>query len=165
MSLWIPDSAARDQRAAKAASLAHALSETSGYLDYWNKRLRKLDPHLQLVKAAANTTNPDLKPGYYHVLRIAPESPPMIHVHQTPDGEFREPDDGLIQELEKGDMWNARAMRAAEERRKKREAEREAERAREAEDRRQELYDRLRVFYSPSVSMAGNWTNKAGARR
>lgn len=146
MSLWVPPALAAKNaelsRQAAAEYLHHV--ELHDQLRRWNRELKRIDPYLQLVKAREDSSLPGLKPGYFHVLRHNPTGPPSLIVHQGPNGEFREPDSGLFEELRKGDMWSERSMR--ERKAKERELARAeaAEKEREAEERRQEIAERYR---------------------
>lgn len=133
----------RQQEAALLAATTH--------LAEWNKRLREIDPYLQLVKARENTTLPGLKPAYYHVIRHNPGAPPSILVVEGPNGEFREPDSGLLEQLRRDDLWSDRSI--AERERRERERERAEQHAKEHErsERVDEIHDRLKAKASPGV--------------
>lgn len=143
--MWLPPAVSAellDERHQYEAEIARAVESLHGKLDYWNGLLREIDPHLQLVKAQDDTEVVGLRPGYYHVLRDAPGAPPMLEVHEGPNGEFREPDSGLLEKLRKGDMWNSRAMKARADRQLQAAASKERARERESEERADELIDR-----------------------
>lgn len=117
--------------------------DLKGQIDHWNRLLREIDPDLQLVKAMESTTFPGLKPGYFHVLRTPKDAPPTLIAYETEDGEFLEPDSGLLERLRKGDMWSDRVQAAARERDRKLQRAAEREREREREERVDEVMDRL----------------------
>lgn len=136
----------QQERQLRAAAL-RASVELHDKLAHWNKQLREIDRDLQLVKAREDTEHPDLKPGYYHLLRHTPGAPPTVIIHQGPNGEFREPDSALFEELKKADMWSDRAN--AERRRVKKAVKLAEQRARaaEAEERRENIKDLYRHRY------------------
>ncbi len=70
--------------------------------------LQRLDPRLELWKA--NDRHPDppsgVIPGYWHVVRHNdPPAPDSYKPITTPSGGFREPDSGVLHELERDDSW------------------------------------------------------------
>jgi hypothetical protein len=166
-SLWIPPGEANrvmEQRRVDEARLLQNVEQTERFR-FWNRELKQIDPYVEIIKAPENATYPGLKPGYYHILRRPPAGIPTLIAHEGPNGEFRDLDSGVFKTLRDGDMWNAERER--DRKKRIREAEKAQERAeeREREDRIEEVMDRYNARFRPSVSMAGSWTNRAGARK
>lgn len=154
MSLILPASVARkyaEERNAHRADLLRALEATSQQLAYWNQRLKEIDPHLQLVKAQSSTTLPGLKPGYFHIIRDNGHAPPTVWPLQGRDGEFREPDSGMLEELARGDMWSERSRREQERAASAAKAAAQREREREREERMDEIRERMKAATNPST--------------
>jgi hypothetical protein len=156
MSLWIPPAEAErmlEQRQRYAAGLLQQ-RELHSEIAEWNRTLKEIDPHLEIVKAPDNAHHSALKPGYWHIIRHGEgEMPPAVLVHEGPEGEYRDPDSSLLERLRKGDMWSSRSMKAETERERK--AQRAAERAREREreERVEELYERARHHFIPKIAV------------
>lgn len=98
---------------------------------------------------------PGLVPGYYHVLRNPPGGPVSIFCVQTPEGGFREPDSGLIESLERADLWNGRALKARQKREIEAAKEKERNREMEAADRILEYAERVASLDRLSVTFGG----------
>lgn len=176
-SLWLPPSArqaARDKRAAYDRAVLNGMA-LHARLEEWNRDLREIDPHLELVRASVQTSHPALVPGFYHLIRHNPGVPVSVLVVGDRDGRlvlghadeplgFREPDSSLFEEIKKQDLWSDRSTREREKR--AREAERQASKRREREraDIVTEVRDRVKATFSPGVSMAqaGPWSYRAG---
>lgn len=140
---------------ARHADTAGLLDRVHGALAHFNRELKRIDPYLQLVRADPRSEHPLLRPGYYHLIRTPPDGPPSVRVVQGPDGEFREPDSSLFEELQRDDLWSDRSRRQRQQR--QRELARAAEREKEHEtlDRREEMYQRLRSKVVTSVAVPG----------
>lgn len=73
--------------------------------------LRDLDPNLELVffgeRAEAIY---GIVPGRWHVKRTNPGAPDSYMPIQGRDGEYREPDFGVIDQLNQADLWRRGAM-------------------------------------------------------
>lgn len=150
MSLWTPPQDRARQPAINAA-LLRSVNAVVEHMRYWNDKLKKIDADLQLVKARDNADAPGMRPGHFHVLRLRDDAPPLVHVIEGPDGEFREPDSGVLQDLARGDMWSDRSRAEHKRRVKAAKTEADRERGREREDRREELYDRLKTATTTSI--------------
>lgn len=169
-SLWVPPAVSRELRESteqhRAEVIAQAIRDAT--LAEWTRRLKQLDPYLELIKAKDDATAPGMIPGYYHVLRHNPGAPPSLLPVTGPDGEFVEPTEQLLDMLRAGDLQNERAM---EDRRRKDEEQarrREAERQRDTEDRQAEILERWKAATQTSVSMNRDtpWAqNAAGLKR
>lgn len=156
MSLWTPHGVTTkmaQEREALAASL-FALSEAGGLLDYWNKRVREIDPYVQVVKGREQAAPiAGLKPGYYHLLRVPPDGPPTLVVHETPDGEFMDLGESIIDRLKRNDLWDVRVQREKERQLKEQDAQRASQAASDADERREELKDRYKHKYVTKIAV------------
>lgn len=150
--LYLPESAKGYAEARQADSeisrenrqLLEELEHTAGNLDYYNRELYHIDRGLKVIMAKPNTQHPDLKPGYYHLIRSECETcPTMLKVWEGPDGEWRDLDSSIFEWVKEADMWNDRTQR--ELRNKARQAEQARQRAqnREAMDRAHDFDERL----------------------
>lgn len=149
--MWVPATEQRRRHEERRRHHAQILAglEQQTRLNYWDQELRKIDEHLTLVRAQPDATTPGLKPGYYHVVRNNPGAPATIIPVQGPNGEFREPDSGMLEELKFADMWRDKDRLLRLQEAKDRERDREAARA--AEEARGELTERLRAYGRESV--------------
>lgn len=112
-------------------------SSIKSVIDAFEPDLRRIDPHLRIVKAHDNLpANSQLKAGYWHILRLAPGHPTTILPLEYDNGEYREPGSWIFPFMEEQDMWNDRAMRASRNR---------AERLRAAEARHRDFEARQRA--------------------
>lgn len=148
MTFWKPDGSLL---ASHRAELRQSFDAAAKELAYWNDKLKRIDPALQLVRAASNATMPGLRPGYYHVIRDNGNEPPTIIVHEGAEGEWLGPNSYMLERLEKGDMWNTRSVRESEKVAAAAKREADAERALEVEDRREELKSRIKHAISPGT--------------
>lgn len=161
--IWTPDSAALDLRAERAALLRAQVDRYRETFRHFNQKLKEIDPNLELVRASEDATAPGLKPGYWCVVRHVPGGQPLVIVHQGPNGEYREPDSGLFEELRRGDMWNDRARKDREKAERKARQAREREEEREVADRVDEMTERLRSLKGTQIRVKGNYFDKQAA--
>jgi hypothetical protein len=143
--MWLPDSVRRDAQDASAKYEAElrASTEIRESMDYWNRRLKEIDPYLELAKASHDAHRTGLRPGYWHVMRHNPGAPTSFIVHEGPHGEFREPDSGLLETLAAGDMWSERTMREQQRLAQKARDAKDRERRRERAEIEEEMVERL----------------------
>lgn len=163
MSLWVPDSAALDVQQQRAALLRSQVDRYRETFEHWNKKLKEIDPYLELVRASEDAFAPELKPGYWHVIRHVPGSPPSVVIHQTPEGEYLEPNSYLLDRLAQGDMWNDRARKDQEKKMKAARKAAEREEEREAAERVDELTERLRSLKGSQIRVKGAYFDKDAA--
>lgn len=152
--LWLPQDRAQAQAEAASAEQRQMLEElerVTGLLEHYNRELRAIDPHLQVVLAKPNTTVEGLKPGYYHIVRMRPGHPAYIKPVEHADGSWRDLDSSVFDLVAEDDLWNDRAQR--EQRQKARRAleARQRERDREALDRAREFDERWKAANSVSI--------------
>lgn len=74
-----------------------------------DRALREHDPHLSLVWVKSNIpaweVPQNVIPGRWHVRRENPHLAASYTAITTPDGGYREPDFGVLQEVQKRDLW------------------------------------------------------------
>ena len=136
--------------------------ERHSYLRWFNQQLQFLDPYLELVKAAENSTEPALIPGFWHVKRNNPNDLPTFYPIHTQDGGFMEPHMGVLDDLRR---WDTSRPGWLEEKRKAQTRE-----FTKREEERQELMvtemaERIRHYETPSVSMKSGWVNSVKGKR
>jgi len=143
------------------------MSDDLGAMRYWNPKLQQIDEYLQLVRISENAATPGLKAGFWQVLRIKPGVPavPVLTVEHD-DGSFREPDSGMLSQLEKWDMTDDRVIAD----RARRDAQLKRDRAHEKAEFRGELVDDIKTTYKarnlPGVRFGGEkWSRDPKARR
>src|SRR6266576_1686782 len=98
--LWIPQDrqqAIADAAAAEQRQMIDEMEHISGLLDYYNREVKKIDPHLSVVLAKPKTTVEGLKPGYYHAVRMRPGHPAFIMPHENDDGTWRDLDSSIFE--------------------------------------------------------------------
>lgn len=145
---------------------AQAASELA-FLRTWNRDLKEIDPYLELVKAKPQVTAQGLRPGFWHVIRRNPGAPTCrVLVVETPEGEYKEPDSSLFDELRKNDMWDDRTVRARERRSRLFEEAEVRREERERQERVDNMELHLKSIVNPGVSMtsARPWTYRTGNR-
>lgn len=153
MALWLPNGVTREMDDAKKDFTAQVMGQVQEELERFNKEIRRLDPYTSLVRADPRSKHPQLRPGYYHIIRRPPDGPPMIEVWEGPNGEFKEPGSDLFEWLRHSDLWSDRTRREREKRQKQLKKLAEREREAEAYDRREELYQRIRSATRTSIAV------------
>src|SRR5690606_25972222 len=113
-----------------------------------------LDPKLSVgwVDERAPTNLPGIVPGRWHVVRRIDDGPDHYMAIVTPDGGYREPDSGVVFELQQQDLWNARARHDRERRIEEQRIAKERERERDREERVDELAARLKAKRDPNAT-------------
>lgn len=107
--------------------------------DFWTEELKRIDPHLSVVWTKPSAAAAGLEPERWHIRRENPETLDSYFPLVGDNGEYREPGQWMLHELEAGDLWNPRVHRDREDaRRRLREVKRRAK-ARETEQRRDEM--------------------------
>lgn len=118
----------------------------------WELRLKALDPGLRLIPPFQNPPLPDMVPNRWHLARFSEVRGHEVYITiQGPGGEFREMDEAMFDALKKRDMQSNRSRKAAERAAKVRERAIQRSKERTAEDRRQELAERIKHHDSPSI--------------
>lgn len=151
--MWVPPKVHADlldERKRVDAATVKGL-ELLAELRQFNDELQKIDPHLELVRASPNTDHPDIRPGFYHLIRHNPTAPVMVEVLEGPNGEFVEPGSNVFDLVEKSDMWSARAMKLRQKKELDAARSKQRERDLEAEQRVFEIGDRLRSLNGSQI--------------
>lgn len=163
-----------NERAAREAKAMQAIQtqDDQAWVDDFNRELKRIDDHLQLVwcpdPAPIDAVAAGATPGRFHVARHNPGAPISLMVIETPDGEFRQPDSAVFEQLRKADLWSS--TNAQERKRIKRDLElaRERRETHEREERAAQALEMWKAVSRTQVSMNRSvpWTqNHAGGRR
>jgi hypothetical protein len=123
---WLPEQLAREQ---------HVEDQIAG-ATFWNRIVRSVDPALSVVfvRGTASAKSVGLEPGRWHVRRKNRGLPDSYMPITTPDGGYREPDQGMLDDLSRRDMWRTPGVgsdQLAETARRRRREEKDAELRRE----------------------------------
>jgi len=153
--MWLPPSVSREHldSTAKHEAALSLMTHVKGQLEDWTAELKRIDPYLELIRAAPNATAAGLRPGFYHVMRHNPGAPPSLLVIEYPDGSYREPDSGILDMLRHADMWDDRVIRDREKRNREIEKSLAACEEREDRERQEEMMERLDALTKVRVSM------------
>jgi len=132
-------------------------------IEHFNRELKQVDEHLELIKARDDATAAGLMPGFWHILRHNPGAPPSLLPLTGDDGEFVEPSDRIFTLLREGDLQNDQVIRARRERDERAAKQRARDKARDAEDRVGLMTEHIKAVSRAHVSMttARPWTNAA----
>lgn len=158
MPLILPSAVARE------LEVERQLGKSIAWVEAYNRRLRAIDPRLELIRAKDSATAPGLIPGFWHIKRENPGAPNSYIPITDEHGNFAEPGERHIEYLKSRDLWDQRVLREHERAQAAREraATRDRELAREA--RRDEFARNIKALASPSVFM-GAKTARAKGRR
>lgn len=149
--LWLPNGVTREMEEARREFAASLVSHIRTKMNSYNKELRKLDPHVQVVWAEPRAQHPLLRPGYWHIIRDNGAIPPTVKVIEGPNGEFREPDSGIFRELQEGDLWNERVLKDRRKRQVQAEKARQRMEERERQERVDDMTERLRSLKGTQI--------------
>jgi len=119
------------------------------YARAFRRRLRDVDPLLDLVRAKPRASAPGLRPNYWHVRRRNPGLSDSYMPITGPNGEYREPHDGVIEDLALRDLW--RSDVAARNEPERLAAENERRQEAERQERREQAVERVRSAERTSV--------------
>lgn len=109
----------------------------------FDRDLKAIDDHLEIVKAKDQTTVVGLKAGYWHIIRMNPGHPADVLPCEYPDGSYREPGSWIYEWLMESDLYNDRARKANRKRQAEARLAAERRRHRESDDRINEIGERL----------------------
>lgn len=167
--LWIPPTVSRELQEKTRANDAELLSmfhTDGGILTFWTRALKRIDPRLSLAQAKENAEGPGIRPGYYHVLRRNEGAPMWRMPLCGPNGEFIEPTEQMLQDLEASDLQNGRAVHDRQRADAKAQAAKEAQKAQDTAERHEDLNDRLAAITKTRVSMTDvPWSQNVKGRR
>lgn len=141
------------------------MNKRHSWLRHFDAELRAIDPYLSLVKASEAADQPGLVPGFWHVKRDNPTTMPTFVPLRDQDGGFAEPSFHHLEMLRRLDMQRPGAF--DEFKRRQDELAQQAERRREAEaeERRDEMAERIASKERASVSMTEGWKNSVRGKR
>lgn len=154
--LYIPDSARINLN---LESQLEKLNQRHEWLRHFDRELKAMDPHLSLVKASEQATEPGLIPGYWHIKRDNPRTMATYIPLRGDKGEFVEPGSEHLDFLRRNDLQRPGAFKELMERVEATQKAREREQEVKAQQRREEMAERIEAMERPSVSMNGKWTN------
>lgn len=117
----------------------------------FDRDLKQIDDHLEIVKAKDQTTVVGLKAGYWHIIRMNPGHPADVLVLEHPDGSYREPDSSLFDFVMESDLYNDRARKAHRKRQEEARRASERRRERESQDRIDEIGRRVKSRNSTQI--------------
>jgi hypothetical protein len=175
--VFLPPNVSRElleEREAREARAFEAIQsrDDQAWVDDFNKELRRIDDYLQLVwcpdPAPIDAIAAGAKPGRFHVARHNPGAPVSLIPIETPDGEFRQPDSSVFEDLRRADLWSS--SNAQERRRVRRELDlaRERREVHEREERAAMALEMWKAVSRTQVSMNSSvpWAqNHQGAKR
>ncbi len=118
----------------------------------FNKLLKEIDANLSLAYVGEGAPPlPGMQAGRWHVKRKNPGTVDSYMPITGPKGEYREPDSGVLFELQEHDLWNprvAKRVREAPERERKR---LERDRQNQHKARSEEIALNIKAIESPGV--------------
>lgn len=144
------------------------IDRVNSTINEFNQELRRIDEHLQLVRAREKCSpESTLKPGYWHVIRDNPGAPPSVMIIEGPNGEYVEPTSQVFERLREGDLWSAENMDRLKKLKDRAENAAYRKRMSERSDRQEELKDRWNAAQRTSVSMdrSAPWRQNQFGRR
>jgi hypothetical protein len=149
----LPDSA-RSEIERDHRELADNLFSVAAVKADFDRDLKQIDPHLEIVKAKDQTTVVGLRAGFWHLVRRPPGHPAYIKpitANGHPEGPYKEPDSSVFEEAMLDDLWNDRARKANRKRMKTAEDARQRRKDREAQDRIAEFGERVKSRNSTQI--------------
>ena len=174
MSLWVPPRVSRELQESTEEFKAEVLGMVQrfeGTMRYWTERYQhELDDDRLEIIFAPPTADPEVvTPGRYHLIRRnEPPTPPTVEPIEDPvTGGFIEPGAWHIEQMRQRDLQNPQIARMYREAREAEARAKERAKAREAEERVEEIGDRLRAATQTSISFNRDtpWTQNAAGRR
>lgn len=134
----------------------------------FDRQLRELDEHAELVQASEYADAPGIVPGFWHVRRTDPDTGWQAYIAlKGPHGEFSEPHSGHLEMLRENDLQAPGGFERLMRRVEAEERERDRHNMWTRDEFKQEFAERYLNKERPSVSFSdvGGWRNKAHARR
>jgi hypothetical protein len=176
--LHLPPRVAREIHKEKwEAQRAHQRATVERLLDFddpvcreWRPVLEQVDPYLRLGRARPQAYEPEfnVRPGFYHWVRMNPTAAPTVEPITGPDGEsFTEPDSSLLDRLRGNDLQDPRAYAALIAKHEQRELAREREQEADREEINREVLERWAAASRTQVLVSDDvpWTQNAAGRR
>lgn len=144
------------------------LTERHEALQWFDRQLKELDPHLELVKASEHVGAPGIEPGFWHVRRTDPVTRWQQYMPlRAHDGRFSEPHSGHLERLRANDLQRPGAFDELKRKWDREDEDRAKELAWTRGEYKQEFLERYKNLSSPSVSFADTakgWRNRARNR-
>lgn len=141
-----------------------SMNERHAWLRHFDRELRAIDKHLSLVKASENATQPGLEPGYWHIKRDNPTTLPTFIPLRNDKGGFSEPTSAHLELLRRNDMQRSGAFEEFKKQQDALETERQRRKQAAADERREEMAERIEAAERVSVSMNDGWKNSVKGR-
>lgn len=143
------------------------MAEANSVCKEFNPELRKIDAHLEMVYWPMLAPQIDgFANGCYHIIRHNPDAAGSVEPLVDENGDYKEPGSWVFDMLRRGDLWNDQVRKDRERAIKRAHDALERAKAREAEDRAEELRDRLNAAMRTSISMTDvPWTQNMDGRR
>lgn len=141
------------------------LRERHGFLSWFDRELKLIDPRLSLVKANESPDQSALVPGAWHIRRDNEATMPTYIPILTEDGRPREPVNHDLEELKKADMQRPGAFAEFCRRQEQKILDQRLDRERAQEARVDEIVDRIKHHENVSVGYDRKWTNSTRGRR
>lgn len=123
------------------------------------RELKKVDRHLEVVAIApAAANNPNFRkavgvvPGRWHIVRRNPQGVDAWFPIMGPNGEFRDPELQVVEDMKAADLWRPGALKELRDRQMRQEIERVNREAREGEQRS----DEARLAFRAAKRMPGD---------
>lgn len=137
MSLWVPT-----RLSDRDSHRDLLVRESVGQFVWFDKKLKELDPLLELVSALERIDDPQIVPGFWHVRRRNPGVADTYIPLCAPGGGFSEPQEWHLRELDERSTW--RHPDLIEKKRKLVEEKAARDRAADREDRRGRMLERAK---------------------
>lgn len=128
--LVLPRSIADERDEINADRRAQVFSD---YAEHWTAEVKRVDPSLEIVRAHEQSTDPDLIPGHWYLLKHIPGSVDEFMELPKPPGGW------LYDWLTGNDLWNPRVHRSKQEAKEKIRAAKVRARQLEASQRQDEM--------------------------
>lgn len=167
--LWVPPKVEKRLVESRMRDTAEALKmvEMDPLCIQLTAELRDFDEKVSVVKAKDHAHAPNIRPGFYHVMRFNEGAPLSFTPIEARDGGFKVPTSEVLERLRRSDLWNTRVVRDRE-LVARREAERQARvEEREREERVAEITERWAAASRTQVSLNrdGPWSQNAAGKR
>ena len=141
------------------------LRERHGFLVWFDRELKAIDPRLSLVKASENPDQSAVVPSAWHIRRDNEATMPTYIPILTQDGLPREPVNNDLEQLKKADMQRPGAFDEFCRKQEQKLLDQRLNREKAQEARVEEIVDRIRHHENASVGYDAKWTNSTKGRR
>lgn len=165
MPLILPEEVILGQQIDAQLERMNRLRERHGFLSWFDRELKGIDPRLSLVKASQNPDQSALVPGAWHIRRDNEMTMPTYIPILTDDGLPREPVNNDLEELKKADMQRAGAFEEFKAKQDKKQRDFLLGNQQAKEQRMDEIVQRIKHHENASVGYDRKWTNSTRGRR